>query len=361
MKWYFCWCQETEFRTDHNWEELIKISVESALINTNLEPHFIYDGNPSNLTEYLENKGVIIHYHRISFEKEINEFTTDSQSRSVARGAFLRFDIPLIEKDDKYVLYTDADVIFLPGKDIFKGYYPDFLAAAPQFDRGSIRDMNSGVMIINVDSWKEKRDELINFTLNNLHVGLDQEILREYLGKDYLLLPDRFNWKPYWGLNPDAAIIHWHGPKPVTINHWLNDKDLNIPHSWRILLEQGESSYKEYIKQHDFFLNFIEQKRDISPVEIEINNLNNGFLSGEIKNIEHPDSPICIKLKTNSGEEIYYEFDEIKRKIDNLSIFNFNIPFEFSRGTTLLLAEDLALREVLFNFGEKRFRYIKLS
>ena len=28
------------------------------------------------------------------------------------------------------------------------------------------------------------------------------------------MLPPRFNWKPYWGMDKDAVIVHFHGPKP---------------------------------------------------------------------------------------------------------------------------------------------------
>jgi hypothetical protein len=34
------------------------------------------------------------------------------------------------------------------------------------------------------------------------------------MNKNVLVLPDRFNWKAYWGANPEATILHWHGPKP---------------------------------------------------------------------------------------------------------------------------------------------------
>jgi hypothetical protein len=27
-------------------------------------------------------------------------------------------------------------------------------------------------------------------------------------------LRPELNWKPYWGINPAAKIIHFHGPKP---------------------------------------------------------------------------------------------------------------------------------------------------
>ncbi len=31
-------------------------------------------------------------------------------------------------------------------------------------------------------------------------------------------LPDRFNWKAYWGDDPGATIVHFHGPKPRRMN-----------------------------------------------------------------------------------------------------------------------------------------------
>lgn len=252
MKWFFCWSQNTDFRKDHGWPDLIRSSVESAIRNTDLEPHFIYDGEPSELTNELQQAGVTVHFHRLSFADAIEAHWSDSGFRSVASGAFLRFDIPLFT-NDLFVLYTDADVIFRPGFSI-SGYCPDYLAAAPQFDKGTIRDLNSGVMVLNVPAWKERRAELLEFTRRNLDLGLDQEILRAFVGTDYLLLPDRFNWKPYWGINQDASIIHWHGPKPTTAALWLANRGHQTHKDWEILLERGQPGYEFYVPEHDQLL-----------------------------------------------------------------------------------------------------------
>lgn len=266
MKWFFCWCQETESRTDHGWPNLIRVAVQSALQNTNLEPHFIYDGEPSELTTELERAGVIIHFHRLSFVEMLTAHSSDPGYLAVARGAFLRFDIPLFSGDDDFVLYTDADVIF--GDRVnFSGYCPSFLAAAPQFDQGTIRDLNSGVMVMNVAAWKKRRSELLNFTSQNLNLGLDQEVLRVFVDLDYLLLPDRFNWKPYWGANPDAAIVHWHGPKPETAARWLSEDGFSTHAGWMPLLERGREGYAFYVPQHDAMLNVWKNRPPIDSIE----------------------------------------------------------------------------------------------
>lgn len=252
MKWYFCWCQDTDFRADHNWKDLIRASVASAIQNTSLEPHFIYDGEPSEFTSELAGKGVIIHYHRLSFTDVIRQYKpNDAVYQAIARGAFLRFDIPLVAHgDDEYVLYTDADVLFLRNES-FAGYRPSFIAAASQFEHSRRSDMNSGVMLINLSTMRLLRESLVDFTIRNLHLGLDQEVLRAYLRGDYLLLPDTFNWKPYWGINTDVSILHWHGPKPCTADAILSGRQADTIPSWSALLNRDKDAYRYYVTVSD--------------------------------------------------------------------------------------------------------------
>lgn len=259
MKWFFCWSQKTEFRTDHDWPNLIRASVESALQHTTLEPHFIYDGEPSGLTAELQQAGVVVHFHQLSFAPALEAYYVDKPDHAaVAKGAFLRFDIPLFT-DDPLVLYTDADVMFQPGFSV-SGYCPEFLAAAPELVRGELRDLNSGVMLLNIPAWKVKRAALLEFTPKNLDLGLDQEILRAFVGTDYLQLPDRFNWKPYWGQMPDTAIVHWHGPKPATVAAWLLDRTHSTHGTWSALLERNPEAYALYVLEHARLLEAWQQR-----------------------------------------------------------------------------------------------------
>ena len=59
-------------------------------------------------------------------------------------------------------------------------------------------------------------------------IGLfDQGYLFEVSARQYEKLPIEFNWKPYWGYNPDARILHFHGIKPDgnTNNSGFNTTD----------------------------------------------------------------------------------------------------------------------------------------
>ncbi len=254
MKWFFCWCQDSDW-DDHNWKDLIRVSVESARKNTTLEPNFIYDGARSEFTDELRDKGVNVIFHRLSFTQDVIAYKPDDKGyQATARGAFLRFDIPIVaDPADELVLYTDADVMFMENPNL-SGYQPDFIAAAPQGDRGRRADMNSGVMLLNLKKFRAIHAELMAFTRQNMHLGLDQEILREFLGTDYLLLPDIYNWKPYWGVSQDAPIIHWHGPKPETVNKLLNGTIESTHAAWLALYERDIDAYRHYLNIHKKFL-----------------------------------------------------------------------------------------------------------
>lgn len=255
MKWFFCWCQDTDFRDDHNWKDLIRASVESAQKNTTLEPNFIYDGEKSEFTDELTSKGVNVIFHKLSFTKEIMQFKPDDSGwQAVARGAFLRFDIPLVtDSRDDFVLYTDADVIFMRNPD-FLGYNPKFIAATSESIRGTKADFNSGVMLINLPFFRKIHADLIAFTTKNFDIALkfalDQGILKYYMKEDYLLLPEIYNWKPYWGINNEAFIVHWHGPKPETIGKLLNGKIETTHQGWMHLYKKDKNAYKFYLNRH---------------------------------------------------------------------------------------------------------------
>ena len=59
------------------------------------------------------------------------------------------------------------------------------------------------------------------------------------------LLPDELNWKSYWGANPDAAILHFHGYKP------FNGMACFVanPESWRVACEHVPPVYHLLYKQ----------------------------------------------------------------------------------------------------------------
>ncbi|GAB4813078.1 hypothetical protein N2152v2_000124 [Parachlorella kessleri] len=74
-------------------------------------------------------------------------------------------------------------------------------------------------MVFNVPA---VRNELPNFLRygrdNNFSFPVyDQGWLVQYrtdYNKTWPAIADEMNWKVYWGSNPNASILHWHGPKP---------------------------------------------------------------------------------------------------------------------------------------------------
>ena len=241
MKWYFAVSAASLQRPEHDWPGLLQAAVNSARRNTTLQPHLLYDGEPDVFTDDLARRGVTIIPHRARLYAALSQYAAqhghDRAWLALAAGAFLRLDIPLIEQTDAVVLYTDADVLFLCEPNFFRGQPPALFGASGELtDR--YEDMNSGVMLINVPAMRADHDQLSAFATANLNLGLDQEILRAHYRGRYDFLDRSLNWKPYWGLNPAAQIVHFHGPKPVLARRFLDDGSLPHNLNWRALLRR---------------------------------------------------------------------------------------------------------------------------
>lgn len=278
MKWFFCLNAVTLNRKGHDFKTMAIVAVNSCLKNTSLEPHLLYDGNPDDFTDMMEKLGVTIHYHRSVLYNELLEKYSTEYDRTlkevnlganyyldISLGAFLRFDIPLFCIDDYYI-YTDTDVMFLKGIDT----NPDILSqiknfmVAPQADQESLfDDINSGVLVCNTEHMKQNYFGLINYARNNIpfhnQYYLDQEILREFYYKDHSLLNLSYNWKPYWGINDNATIIHWHGPKPIAISELLRGVPIessmaNNQPSWVELYNSNPDAYQYYLDIYESYI-----------------------------------------------------------------------------------------------------------
>ena len=84
MKWYFACNSESK-----EYEPLIKVAVLSAIKNTTLEPHFIFDGKPNALTQWLEEKDVKVIYHKSNLYP-ILEKKYKGNELKISYGAYLR-------------------------------------------------------------------------------------------------------------------------------------------------------------------------------------------------------------------------------------------------------------------------------
>ena len=150
MRWFFALNENSPGFWDY--VNLVQVAVHTARKHTTLDPVCIYDGEENELTAWLQAATVTV-IRRTTFLSGIT-----LQLCPIARGAFLRFEIPGICRErgwtDEFALYTDCDVMFQ--RDVvplLRPLRPRFFAAAPESDQTSSQ-MNSGVMLMNVPAWE---------------------------------------------------------------------------------------------------------------------------------------------------------------------------------------------------------------
>lgn len=232
MKCYFCF---TAPDSDNEvYTNLFKLSLESALNNTSLILCILYDG-PTNhkcfdlIKNYQENFpnriNVIPHefshkiYLKNAYPKKYLEKYEITTSYDKLAGTFMRLDIPFIERDENFVLYTDIDVYFTDDVHLDKLPKPKYLAASPEFVKDPLQMsyFNAGVLLLNIKNMQEKCQCIFSDLKKGKpnQTGLfDQGFLNQYCFDKMDILPIEYNWKPYWGINSNAKIIHYHGIKP---------------------------------------------------------------------------------------------------------------------------------------------------
>ncbi len=265
MKWYFALTEDsTAFR---QYAEMVMVAVHTAGKHTALEPCCIYDGSENDFTAWLEKRGGRIIRHRSFVREALEELGRQKQNPHLAAalsGAFSRIELPdLVQEtgDDDRVLYTDCDVIFL-GEIVpeLEANACRQFAVAPESAQDDYVNMNTGVMLMNVKELRKSLPEFREYVAKNLAAleaeSWDEAAYRWFYRDDYGPLWDRLrpelNWKPYWGENAEAKIIHFHGPKPYQReyidSHWPELKEhtggayLRWVERWQRLLEEAKKS-----------------------------------------------------------------------------------------------------------------------
>jgi len=243
MKCYFA-CNDRS----HAYDPLIKALVTSAIKNTTLDMYCIYDGKPNDLTEWLEERNVHIIYHRSNFYDAMeNHYASNLKGLITASGTFLRCDIPMLETQDDYILYVDCDVIFIKDIDFSKIEKPEYFACAQEFDKNDYTNFNAGIMYMNIKNLRATYEEFKNYITNNLDklYTFDQTAYQFFYGREKLtILPEIYNHKPYWGVDENAVIIHYHGPKPYDFESLFK----LAQNPARILVDKSPEGYIYYLK-----------------------------------------------------------------------------------------------------------------
>ncbi len=197
--------------------ECAKLAVLSARNAGGLVPHLLYYGKPTAFTAWMRGHGVRVIETEPSFIGAIRDAEAAGKYKAHSIGHWLRVAVPLVETAQEFVLYTDCDVIFLQGYD-WQRLRPRIFAAAPEFQRDNWNYFNAGVMLLNVPAMRQTYDEFAAHIVGRIGSGqffsYDDEIaLNEAYRFHWEKLDLALNWKPYWGFNRGAAILHFHGPK----------------------------------------------------------------------------------------------------------------------------------------------------
>jgi hypothetical protein len=282
-KWYFC-VNEAGFDGSR---PLIAAAVASCLANTSLRPFGIYNGNDASHVSWLEARGVTVVRHRSSLEDDLRLAYGDRFNQF--SGHWLRIDLPLIETEEEAVLYTDNDVMFLREPEI--NAVPRLLSAAPEFELTKLSYFNSGVMVLNLPSLRRVHEAFTGAIRRRLrgdfrYPAHDQEsynrffgprVLNRLQGRTFTPMSPTLNWKPYWGLNPEAQIVHFHGPKPRHIQKFVATEGPSaVSDLYRTLWRRSPETYAVYVAQWGTYLGELGRRRAKVAKVVEVPTLRNG-------------------------------------------------------------------------------------
>ena len=252
MKWYFC----IESIGIMKFRQYIQAAVISCRQNTTLKPICLwYDPNGridiETLDFFMKHGVEVIFRESRVYQAALRDGTINPTH--FTSGSFLRFDIPLIEEEDDFVLYTDGDVMFKTDIDL-SHLRPRQFAAAPEFLQDNWWYFNSGVMLMNIKEMRRTSDALLDATIARMRSGFgtnhDQADMNGFYFEQWDRLPIEYNWKPYWGVSDQAKILHFHGPKPDDFfNVVTGQKDDGLA---KRMISLNFEAYKHYVVE---FLN----------------------------------------------------------------------------------------------------------
>eukprot|EP00908_Phaeocystis_cordata_P014041 Transcript_25147.p1 GENE.Transcript_25147~~Transcript_25147.p1 ORF type:complete len:1461 (-),score=286.79 Transcript_25147:2270-6652(-) len=257
LKWVFT----TSAASSSDYLMMARVAVDSALKNTNLQPVLVFDGNSSHdIARWMATRAVPVVYHQpawlaqlqkshqqaLAGERDLTQSSPLFQSLETMAATWMRIDIPRLGFVDEFILYSDIDVMFtadiavsdfaaggrLPGVGNDLHYIVGTEAGRSEAtdccekDGSRVDYGNAGVMLMHVERMRSTNDEFVawiftdeNLFEKKLHFGVygpqDQGAYNAfYQGRFEVRTDPLFNWKPYWGFNALAGLVHFHGPKP---------------------------------------------------------------------------------------------------------------------------------------------------
>lgn len=232
-----------------------RMAILSARQNTDFELVLLYTGERNHRTRWFERHGVRIVDSKVPYEHVIVELTREGRYWTKSLGHWLRTNLCLEEKDEEFAVYTDVDVIFMEQFDP-KHLKPRVFCAAPEFQRDVWNYFNAGVMIANIPRLRREYGEFENYLVQNIREHTynfhDQIAYNTFYRDLWEKLPVEMNWKPYWGLNRNAKVVHFHGPKPGAMTAildgrwgWKSNHEIQIASLFCVFINE----YKHFLAE----------------------------------------------------------------------------------------------------------------
>jgi hypothetical protein len=259
VKWYFAL---NEAGTEGATGAYARLAVLSARRFTDLQPYLLYSGKPNAVTGFMEQQGVRVIPTVLPYADAIDAAVAAGRYSAGWSGHWLRTEIPFAERTDRFVLYTDCDVVFL-GPVLADAVRPALLAAAPERRPDAWESFNSGVMVLNVPQLRAEHPALEAHIRRRLAGAdsanwRDQATLNEVFRGRWERLDPGLNWKPYWGPSRYARILHFHGPKP----HHLHEM---VTGHWDWSTDFGRGAGGLLMANLDFYLGYLRGLLGLLP------------------------------------------------------------------------------------------------
>jgi hypothetical protein len=251
-KWYFA----VDERGVRNASGLLRAAVISCRTHTSLAPHLLYYGAEDPFLDDLRALGVTVIAHTPSIERELRiGYGPEKFDQFV--GHWLRLDLPDIETEDDFILYTDIDVVFRSLPPTLPA--PALLSAGPAEERDERVRFNSGVMVLNLPAlrtvWPEFMGQVRDRLLGDFrYPAHDQVSFNRFFAGRHDWIADEMNWRPYWGHNPSAHLLHYHGPKPRQIRRFMRGQGLDAKR-YVDIWQRDPEAYATYV---DLFESYAE-------------------------------------------------------------------------------------------------------
>jgi lipopolysaccharide biosynthesis glycosyltransferase len=223
----------------------------------------VHDGLDNTSLHALVRLGAEPFEYKLPYAEDIRSRYNGAKSLEHALSSYLCVDVPVVMDSlcvrDDVVLYLDVDTLVvgeLPHVEF--GTAP--IAAAPEWHIDDWSTFNAGVLGMRWRWILNERDNLLrvmrehSYSFDRYGKGpCDQGLWNLYFATRCDHLPPELNWKPFWGVNPNAVIIHFMGPKMAESRALLNSREpvqfscASFFKDHRIFIDRNPEGYRYYL------------------------------------------------------------------------------------------------------------------